>query len=61
MGLETAKVADELGIKRGTLSEAARGGHLRNPVKKTLATALISESDRSAEYTLRRCAGVLTI
>lgn len=36
-GLETAQVADRLGIKRDTLSKAVRAGRLHQPVKKSLA------------------------
>jgi predicted DNA-binding protein (UPF0251 family) len=36
-GLETAEVADRLGIKRDTLSKAVRAGRLHQPVKKSLA------------------------
>jgi len=34
-GLESAEVADRLGIKRDTLSKAVRAGRLHRPVKKT--------------------------
>ncbi len=34
-GLETPEVADQLGIKRDTLSKAVRAGRLHRPVKKT--------------------------
>jgi transposase-like protein len=34
-GLETAQVADRLGIKRDTLSKAVRAGRLHQAVKKT--------------------------
>jgi transposase-like protein len=34
-GVETAQVADRLGIKRDTLSKAVRAGRLHKPVKKT--------------------------
>lgn len=34
-GLESAEVADQLGIKRDTLSKAVRAGRLHRPVKKT--------------------------
>ena len=33
-GLETAEVADELGVKRDTLSKAVRAGRLHKPAKK---------------------------
>lgn len=36
-GLETAEVADRLGIKRDTLSKAVRAGRLHKPVKKSLS------------------------
>ena len=34
-GLESAEVADRLGVKRDTLSKAVRAGRLHKPVKKT--------------------------
>jgi predicted site-specific integrase-resolvase len=33
-GLETYETADQLGIKRDTLSKAVRAGRLHKPVKK---------------------------
>ena len=35
-GLETAQVAERLGVKPDTLSKAVRAGRLHQPVKKTL-------------------------
>ena len=37
-GLETAAVAERLGVKPDTLSKAVRAGRLHKPVKKTLAS-----------------------
>ncbi len=36
-GLESAEVADRLGVKRDTFSKAVRAGRVRKPVKKTLS------------------------
>ena len=36
-GLDTAQVAERLGVKPDTLSKAVRAGRLHKPVKKTLA------------------------
>ena len=38
-GLETATVADRLGVKRDTFSKAVRAGRLHKPIKKTRLTS----------------------
>jgi len=46
-GMETPEVADQLGVKRDTLSKAVRAGRLHKPLKKE-CSGLSSKSDRSS-------------
>ena len=54
-GLETAEVADRLGIKRDTFDKAVKAGRLHKPIKKKTPLVRWAPRARAAPRTVPRC------